>query len=304
MPGGFYLQADFSRVNAPGDKVHLESSHRSFHHFEMRVIKAFDRKIVKIALENIFINNKKEKIMVTYLDINLDQLRKSGLFEAYRKEHNEHKHHFSVDGVISTWAPAEKFARALENQTDLLSFCPDDLKNFMKYGFDKVKATVSNRLTLTFKNRTYYVAVGKENFSRQKSTKVYISQCRDKLFIFEFKPDGILLAEALCREPFTEKPKPQPSIQANAVELIADFLESRHMIVDRAVLIETHHQGLTFEMAKKVYTQNHDRYEHFRIKLRQPEKITGKAIFNAFILDCQRQLSSHDFAGYARNFQI
>ena len=49
LPGGFYMEPDFSRVCAPKDKVHLESSHRSLHNFEIRIIKAFENRIVKTS---------------------------------------------------------------------------------------------------------------------------------------------------------------------------------------------------------------------------------------------------------------
>ena len=128
--------------------------------------------------------------------------------------------------------PAEKFdAGFLKNK--LLTFVPDDVRHFMKYGFDKIKATVSKKGIITFNNQTYLVAVGAENFSRHKSTKVYISDLSDKLFIFEYKEDGILLGEALCRKPFNKPAKQQPTLESNEVELIITYLEEQKMVVDR-----------------------------------------------------------------------
>ena len=46
-PDGFYMESDFSRIHAPKEKAHLESSHRSFHNFEIRIIKAFENRIAK-----------------------------------------------------------------------------------------------------------------------------------------------------------------------------------------------------------------------------------------------------------------
>ena len=289
LPHGFYLKPDFARINAPKDKVHLESSHRSLHNFEMRIIKYFEDRIAKTEPGHIYRNGKKEMITVTCLDIDLEALRKSGLLESYRRSHNEQKHYFSVDGKISPWVPTEKFNAAL-SKIEQLRFVAKDVRHFMKYGFDKIKATVSKKGTITFKNQTYYVAVGMENFSRHKSTQVYISKLADKLFIFEYRQDGILLGEALCKKPF-HKPVKHPRLEANPVELITVYLEEHKMVVDRVVLIKIHHQGLTPEGAKSIYTHNKERYQSYAIKLRQPEKITGKAIFNAFVLDCQRQLA-------------
>lgn len=62
------------------------------------------------------------------------------------------------------------------------------------------------------------------------------------------------------------------------------------MVVDRKVLIERHRQGLTLAMAKTVHECNKARYDKYLLKLRQPPKITGTALFNAFILDCSKQL--------------
>jgi len=171
------MQSDFSRINAPKDKVHLESSHRSLHNFEMRIIKFFEDRIVKMEPGWIFKKGKKEKIMVACLDINLEQLRESGLLESYRQEHNELKHSFSLNGKISSWIPDEKFDAALSGEP-LLSFTPDDVKNFMKYGYQKIKATVYKNGMITFNKRSYYVATGADNFSRHKSTTVYISDLR------------------------------------------------------------------------------------------------------------------------------
>ncbi len=44
MPDGFYMEPDFSGVRSPKHKVHLESSHRSLHNFEIRIIKKFEDK--------------------------------------------------------------------------------------------------------------------------------------------------------------------------------------------------------------------------------------------------------------------
>jgi hypothetical protein len=176
-------------------------------------------------------------------------------------------------------------------------FRPEDVKDFVKYGFDKVKATVSTKGTVTFKNRTYHVAVGAENFSRHRSTKVLVSDLSDKLYIFEHKQDGILLGEALCRKPFAKPALRLPELEANEIELMIDWLESKNMTVDRVSLIEICHCGVTLEIAKSIYERNQGRYAAYSIKLRQPPQIAGKALFNAFVLDCRRHLLREN-AGY------
>jgi hypothetical protein len=297
VPKGFYLQPDFTRIQAPKDKVHLESSHRSLHNFEMRIIKHFEDRIAKTAPGIFYRNGKKETITVTYLDIDIQTLRNSGLIESYRLSHNEEKHYFSVDGKISPWVPAQKFHDGL-SKNEQLTFVAEDVRHFMKYGFDKTKATVSKKGDITFNNQIYYVAVGMENFSRHKSTKVYISAFSDKLFLFEYKHDGILLGEALCKKPF-DKPAKQPSFESNEVELITAYLEKQKMVVDRQRLITIHLRGVSFDVAQSIYTRNKKRYESYAIKLRQPDTITGKALFNAFVLDCERQLPRNPVIDYA-----
>lgn len=297
VPNGFYLQPDFSRFQSPKDKVHLESSHRSLHNFEMRIIKHFEDRIHKTEPGHLFRKNKKEKITITYLDIDLECLRNSGLLESYRLEHNEQKHYFSVDGKIFPWVPAEKLDAGI-TQNQMIRLVPEKIRHLMKYGFDKNKATVSKNGIIIFKNQTYYVAVGRENFSRHKSTRVKISCLTDKLFIFENKEDGIFLGEALRREPFL-KSNQHPIVESNEVELIAEYLERQKMTADRIRLVELHYRGLSLSVAQSIYCENEERYRNYTVKLRQPAQITGKALFNAFILDCERQLTQKTVILYA-----
>jgi hypothetical protein len=264
----------------------------------MRIIKFFENRIVKTEPGYLFSSGKKKKITVTFVDIDIETLRESGLLESYRRNHNDQKHYFSVEGKVSAWVPAEKFDAGL-SQHSVLSFVSEDLQDFMKYGFDKVKATVSKKRTITFNNRIYHVAVGYEHFSRHKSTKVYISDLVDKLLIFEYKKDGVLLGEALCLEPFEKKTGESVDIESNEVELICEYLQAQKMRVERLELIKIHTKGLSLATAKMVYERNKDRYSAYLLKLRQPEKIMGKALFNAFILDCQRHLSRDHVVVYA-----
>jgi hypothetical protein len=201
-PDGFYMAPDFSRIHSPRDKAHLESSHRSLHNFEIRIIKAFEDRIVKTVPSYIFSHGKKEKITVTCLDICLGDLQNSPLIQQYRNEHNSTKHYFSENGQISAWVPARKLEDFLSDQTDILTFLPEQVRTYMKYGFRKTRATVSKKGIIRHDNQDYYVTAGIALFSRHKSTPVQISRYNDKLFIFEPGEDGILLGEALARRPF------------------------------------------------------------------------------------------------------
>jgi len=72
------------------------------------------------------------------------------------------------------------------------------------------------------------------------------------------------------------------------------------MVVDRLRLIEIHRGGLTLDIAKAIYAENSERYVAYSIKLKQPDSITGTALFNAFILDCQRRLLVSPVVEYAQ----
>lgn len=286
VPDGFHLEADFSRVGKAKDKAHLESSHRSLHNFEIRIIKAFEKKIVKTEPGYLFKNGKKVKITVTCLNIDLGQLRQSGLIEAYRQAHNESTHFFSVEGTTQSWIPAQRFEPYLA-KVQTMSFLPEHVKDFVQYGFEKIKASVSPKATLTFCNRKYVVVVGAEKSSRTQATKVAVSHVDDKLLIFENRPDGMLLGEAIAQQPY-ERLTDAPRLKQNEVELICRFLAQKAMVVERSWLIESHRRGLSLDMVKLVYARNQQRYDNYARKLRQPAQITGTALFNAFMLDCEK----------------
>jgi hypothetical protein len=163
------------------------------------------------------------------------------------------------------------------------------VKDLVQYGFKKVKATVSAKGVITFGNRKYIVVVGAEKFSRNHGTKVAVSHVDDKLLIFEHRDDGMLIGEAIAQKPY-EKPTQGAvaKLKENQVELMCRFLAANGMVVDRTWLIESYRKGLSLAMVKTVYDQNKQRYDNYCRKLRQPAHITGTALFNAFMLDCER----------------
>ena len=304
IPGGFFMASDFSRIHSPKDKAHLESSHRSLHNFEIRIIKAFENRIVKTIPGYIFNRGKKDKITVTCLDICLQDLKSSPLIKGYRNEHNHTKHYFSESGKMSAWVPARKLDEFLSKQADVLTFSPAQVQGYMKYGFRKIKATVSKSKIIRHGNRDYYVTTGAELFSRQKSTPVQISRYNDKLFIFERGEDGILLGEALSRKPFDKPPVPAVTVEPDELSMIICFLEQHGMIVDRPILIEAYHKGMTLAQAKMIFDHNQARYTAYMKKMRQPEERKGMALFNAFILDCRKSVYSNHVATYASHGDV
>ncbi len=290
LPDGFYMEADFTGKKSPKHKVHLESSHRSLHHFEIRIIKKFEDAIVKTEPGFCFKGNKKEHITVTCLDITIEQLRQSRMLELYRQEHNNSTHRFSEAGQTQRWSPSQKLKAYLADQ-QTMEFDPDHIDDFIRYGFDKRKATVSTQKTITYDKRKYTVVVGAEKFSSYKSTPVHVSHHNNKLYIFEQKKDGVFLGEALCQQP-SQKPKSvvkksQKRLKQNEVEQIAAYLQNQQMSVDINSLICCYQSGLTFNIAKTVFENNTKRYDQLGARLLQPER-AGFVRFNAFVIDYQR----------------
>lgn len=299
LPDGFYMKPDFARVRAPKDKAHLESSHRSLHYFEARIIKAFEDRIVRTEPGKIYKKGNFEAITVTLLDIDLNELRTKGVIEAYQKQHNNSKHNFSEKGMTSSWIPRKQFENFMaEHQT--FSFSADKVKDFMKYGFEKIKATVTAQRTIHFKKQDFYVAEGIEQFSRHKSTSVKISKVNNKLLIFKNKPDGVFLGEAIGREKYEAPALSEKSaIKKNEVEQIADFLEHKGILVDQGTLINARKKGLTLDMSRAIYQRHHERYESYAKTINHPDAVVGKALFNAFLLDYARHQQNTCVAPYA-----
>lgn len=300
LPDGFYLKADFAKVRAPKDKAHLESSHRSLHAFEIQIIKAFEDRIFGTEPGVLHKKNGKiEKITVTLLNIELDELKNSGVIEQYRRQHNTSKHQFTENGQSDSWVPETKFDDYLSG-TSTFSFSPLEVKGVMKYGYKKINATVTSKRKIRFQNQNYYVAEGIENFSRLKSTKVKVSKIDSKLLIFEDKKDGILMGEAMCQKNY----EPQVtscgvSTEKNEVEQLSFFLEQREMHIDQIRLIKAHEKGLTLEIAKQIYAQHQERYTNVSKIIEQPSKTVGQALFNAFLVDYERHQRSTHVAPYA-----
>jgi hypothetical protein len=290
LPDGFYMEPDFTGTRSPKHKVHLESSHRSLHHFEIRIIKKFEDAIVKTEPGWAFKGNKKEPIVVTCLNISLEQLRGSRMLELYRRQHNDSVHRFSEGGKTLKWVPSQKLQAYLSDQ-QTIQFDPDHIDGFIRYGFDKRKATVSTQKTITYDRQKYTVVVGAEKFSSYKSTVVAVSHHNNKLYIFEHKKDGVFLGEALCQQP-SEKPqsvveKSEKRLKQNEVEQIAAYLENRQMSVDINSLISCYQNGLTSNIAKAVFESNIKRYDKLVAKLQQPDR-AGFVRFNAFVIDYKR----------------
>ena len=304
MPGGFYMDPDFCRVRSPKHKVHLESSHRSLHNFEIRIIKRFEDKIAKTEAGVIFKGNRKQKIIVTCLDIRIEQLRHSRMIELYRREHNESSHRFSEGGKTQAWIPSQRLHEYLADQETMV-FDPAHMDTFLKYGFNKKKATVSKDKTIVCNNQKYAVVVGAEKFRSHKSTPVKISHHNNKLYIFEDNKDGICLGEAVCQEP-SHKPrsvteKAEERLKKNEVEQICGYLEDKQMSVDMKSLISCYQSGLTFSIAEAIFEVNMNKYQQLAAKL-QDQNRAGFVRFNAFMIDVERHRQRQNNLLYAKEY--
>jgi hypothetical protein len=296
MPDGFYMDPDFAGVRSPKHKVHLESSHRSLHNFEIRIIKKFEDRIAKIEPGFAFKGNKKVQIKITCLDITIQELKQSQMIKVYQREHNENSHRFSEGGKTQTWIPSQKL-QAYLSDIETMQFDPVHIEAFMKYGFIKKKATVSTQKTITCNKQKYTVVEGSENFGSHKSTTVKVSHYNNKLFIFENKNDGVFLGEALCQK-HSQKPvsvikKANKRLKQNEVEQIAGYLESKEMSVDMTALISCYQNGLTFNIVKIIFEKNITRYEQLGAKL-QDQSRSGFVMFNAFLIDYKRYQRKFD----------
>jgi hypothetical protein len=67
----------------------------------------------------------------------------------YRKEHNDSLHRFSEAGKTLTWRPSQKLKAYLADQ-QTMEFDPDHIDDFIRYGFDKRKTSVSTQKTITY----------------------------------------------------------------------------------------------------------------------------------------------------------
>jgi len=304
VPGGFYMDPDFSAARSPKHKVHLESSHRSLHDFEIRIIKRFEDRIAKTEPGVIFRGNRKEQITVTCLDIGIEELRHSRMIELYRREHNESSHRFSEGGKTQAWIPSQRLYEYLSDQETMV-FDPAHMDTFLKYGFNKKKATVSKDKTIVCNKQKYAVVVGAEKFSSYKSTPVKISHHNNKLYIFEDNKDGICLGEAVCQEP-SQKPrsvmeKAEERLKKNEVEQICGYLEDKQMSVDMKSLISCYQSGLTFSIAEAIFEVNIKRYQQLVAKL-QDQNRAGFVRFNAFMIDVDRHRQRQNNLLYAKEY--
>jgi len=304
LPGGFYMDPDFSGRRSPKHKVHLESSHRSLHDFEIRLIKRFEDRIARTEPGFVFKGSRKEQIVVTCLDISIEELRHSGMIELYRREHNERSHRFSESGRTQAWIPSQRLCEYLSDQETMV-FDPAHMDAFLKYGFDKKKATVSKDKTIVSNRQKYTVVVGADKFSSYKSTPVKISHYNNKLYVFENKDDGICLGEAVCQEP-SQMPesvahKAQQRLKRNEVEQICGYLEDKQMSVDIRSLISCYQSGLTFRIAEAIFEANMDKYQQLAATLQDPDR-AGFVRFNAFMIDVQRHRQRQADLLYAKEY--
>jgi hypothetical protein len=113
------------------------------------------------------------------------------------------------------------------------------------------------------------------------------------------------LGEAIAKKPFDRPPAPEPSpVPPDELDTIIALLEKHKMAVDRPVLIEVYHKGLTLARVAQVLDHNQSRYADYIKKINQPDNRRNQALFNAFMLDCQKSLNTNHVATYASHGDI
>ena len=281
---GFTLLDDFARIRNPKAKVHLESSHRRLHNFELFIIREFqDRKVGTRKGTKFLASHRRDEITVTRLDISVHDLRDSGLLERYRWDHNTRRHRPTIDGVRQrSWIPADELEKYL-NTVETITFSATDLETFYRYGYPKYPATVSKTGLITLRNRQYGVVSGE--FSRQSSTKVKVSLYEDKLFLFEDREDGLCIGEAMpTQAPSREQlerieAKIHKKKTENSYEKVRHYLTGLNFVINEAALLQTFNEGLTLEIAQKLVLTYMPKY------LAQINAGKGFIAFNLLVAD-------------------
>jgi len=281
-PEGFFMDSDFPRAYNPKAKVHLETSHRRLHLFEAWILARFPDRIVERRMGKRFATNGRiEKNTISRMDMTIEEFRETGILEEYRTEHNHRPGKFSVAGERREWRPAERMAEYLDS-VDTFTLTDEDVESFIRYGYEKKKATVQKSGRITFQKQEWKVVDG--DFSRTSSTPVKVSEVNGKLVLFEPKPDGVAIGEAMPvgkydKPKFVEK-RQKARIKENEYELVRSFLETAGMVVNEERLLGMYNEGLNLSEAMRMVKENEHRYNNPRFG----EK-GGFIAFNLFISD-------------------
>lgn len=270
-PGGFIFIDDYARAGEPQDKAHLESSHRSFHAYEMVIIDHFKDRIAGVDRAMTKVGNEMEEKDVYKLAISLDELNASGLTEQYMAQHNDFEHRFSENGLQKKWIPGERWNDYLSANTgNTFSFAEADINACTRYGYDKDPATISKKGTITHQGKSYYVD-DRTLWSRQSSTDVTVSLIDGELALFTRERDGRYLGQASLIKIAQKSAKVIAKTQAKIAKIdgesvavrIAERLRAPDygMIVDDAKLAPLVKDGLTVDVVDQLLTAESGKYK-------------------------------------------
>lgn len=264
-PEGFWLDCNFARVQKPKDKVHLESSHRLLHNFEDWLICELREKITERVPNVRFKNSqgKIERVTLTRIDIDLEELRALDFVGKYMRLHNDKSRRFSVNGVQKSWVPSEKLKNYLES-VDTFIIEEEKTESFLKYGYPKTDATVSRDGRIRYKKRDWAVVEG-EFYGGHKSTKVKISDAGGKLYIFDHAKDGICIGEAAPVGEYTATEKVENAARARAkkndFERLSDLLVQAGADINPELLAKHYRDGLSYDVAARVLETHKPKYD-------------------------------------------
>jgi hypothetical protein len=280
-PDGFFFEDDFARVLKAKDKVHLERSHKTLHNFEFFVIQEFKDRIASREQGTKFFCDRMEKVMITHLDITLNELKASEIMEKYRENHNNGSHIFTDDGQRMRWVPNQKLEEYLAG-THTFEISDKVVESLGVYGFTKDVISAPKSRNFVYRGRQYFIFREVNNFYKLRSMdKVRVSVSGDQLFIFEDKNDGTLILTAFTTQaPVMSKPEKRDRKKAeqNQYDKIISLLESRGMVINKKRLLREFESGLSLNIATQLVEQHAEKYSKYA-----GEK--GFISFNLFLAD-------------------
>lgn len=295
-PERFFFKSNFAKAGRPRHKAHIESSHRLLHGFEDFIMLNIqkDKLVERIQSFRINTSGHKEVVTISRYDINLSELKATGIIEAYLKEHNETSRLFSVSGQMEKWSPREKFETYLKLQ-DSFNFKKEDIQHCLKYGLPKEAATVGKDGLIRFNKKDFKVLTGQVRYYG-KRLKIKVSEYNNKLYLFNSGKEGLLIGEAVLISEISPK-TPSPSsikLPANEFEHLMIMLKQNGFFlgVQETQRITTlFNQGLTLNLAQKILLEYQVIYDKYRKNTEFDQAQAGLILTNLFLTHAQNTLN-------------
>jgi hypothetical protein len=272
---GFYFVNDFARPYKPKDKAHLESSHRALHNFELQIIRHFADRVVNTEVKNKGTGGKGaslryKEITVTDLNITIEELRESGLIQAYIRQHNEKAHQFTAEGRQQRWIPEVQWQKYLKKYDRFAQFTEADFEQNRIQGYTKsFKPSIaagSNFGQFTYQGQRYKIEAGIEDkFSRTNPTKVAASDIGNGVIaLFQDTEDGVLIGKAYALQGSKVSQKHLDKREEKVIKIKQDGafaaikkqLEECSVKIDEVGISKMISEGLTVELTTEMLAEN------------------------------------------------